>query len=54
MDSEICTLVVLALLVAGGWIIDVLIHREPPTRIERLMRRQVRRSPDAIRRTQRV
>jgi hypothetical protein len=54
MDSEICTLVALALLVAGGWIIDVLIHREPPTRLERMMRRQIRRSSDAIRGAQEV
>jgi hypothetical protein len=54
MDSEICTLVALGLLVAAGWIIDVLVHRDPPTRMERLMRNQIRRWTDAIRGTQRV
>ena len=40
MSSAIFTLGALAVLVAAGWIIDVLAHRPPPTRLQRLMTRQ--------------
>lgn len=49
MDSAIFTLGALAVLVAAGWVIDLLVHREPPTRMQRLMATQIRRSSAAIR-----
>jgi len=49
MDSAIFTLAALGGLVAVGWIIDLLVHRTPPTHLERLMAAQIRRSTDAIR-----
>jgi hypothetical protein len=35
MNSAICTLGVLALLVAAGWVIELLAHRTPPSRMQR-------------------
>lgn len=49
MESAIFTLGALAVLVSAGWIIDLLVHREPPSRLERLMAMQLRRSTSAIR-----
>jgi hypothetical protein len=49
MDSAIFTLAALGALVAVAWIIDLLVHRTPPTRLERMMAAQIRRSTDAIR-----
>lgn len=49
MDSPILTLGALAVLVTCGWIIDVLAHRAPPTRMQRLLASQLERSADAIR-----
>ncbi len=49
MNSAIFTLAALGGLVAVGWIIDLLVHHTPPTRLERLMAAQIRRSTDAIR-----
>jgi len=48
MDSEILTLVVLAILVAGGWLIDFLSHRSSST-LEREMVRQIKKSAQTIR-----
>lgn len=49
MESAIFTLGALAVLVAVGWVIDLLVHREPPTRTERLMASQIQRSTAVIR-----
>ena len=49
MESAIFTLAALGALVAVGWGIDLLVHRTPPTRLERLMAAQLRRSSDVIR-----
>jgi hypothetical protein len=49
MESAIFTLGALAVLVAAGWIIDLLVHREPPSRMQRLMATQIQRSTAAIR-----
>jgi hypothetical protein len=49
MESAIFTLGALAVLVAAGWIIELIVHREPPSRIERLMSAQLQRSARAIR-----
>jgi len=35
MISAILTLGVLALLVAAGWVIELVAHRTPPTRLQR-------------------
>ena len=49
MESAIFTLGALGVLVAAGWVIDLLVHREPPSRIQRLMATQIQRSTAAIR-----
>ncbi|SEB24531.1 hypothetical protein [Variovorax sp. YR216] len=54
MESTIFTLGALAVLVAAGWIIDLLVYREPPTRMQRLMASQIRRSTAVIRGGQEV
>ncbi|MGJ7507004.1 hypothetical protein [Variovorax sp. GT1P44] len=48
MDSEIFTMIALALLVAGGWLIDV-IHQRGTSRFQRHMTDQLRKSADTIR-----
>jgi hypothetical protein len=48
MDSAILTLGALALVVAAGWAIDLLLHRTPQTRMQRMMAQQLRRSARAI------
>jgi len=48
MDSAIFTLGALAVVVAAGWVIDLLRHRTPQTRMQRLLAQQVRRSTRAI------
>ena len=48
MNSEIYILGALALLVAAGWLIDLIVHRTPPTRMQRLMAKQIERSTRAI------
>lgn len=47
MDSEVFTIAALALLVAGGWLIDLLNHREE-SRLSRGMARQIKKSTDTI------
>ena len=49
MESAIFSLGALAVLVTVGWIIDLLVHREPPTRMQRLMASQIKRSATVIR-----
>jgi hypothetical protein len=49
MDSAIFTLAALGALVAIGWVIDLVVHREPQTRLERLLAAQLQRSTNAIR-----
>jgi hypothetical protein len=49
MISAILTFSALGAVVTAGWVIDLLVRREPPTRIEKLMSEQLRRSTDAIR-----
>lgn len=48
MDSEVVTLGVLAIVVAGGWLIDLLSHRAP-TSLQRQMANQLKKSADTIR-----
>ena len=48
MDSEIFTMIALALLVAGGWLIDVL-HQRGSSRFHREMSNQLKKSADTIR-----
>jgi hypothetical protein len=48
MDSEIFTMVALAVLIAGGWLID-LIHQRGTTRLQRHMADQLKKSADTIR-----
>ena len=48
MDSEVLTLGALAILVAGGWLIDVLSHRDPSP-LQRQMAHQIKKSVDTIR-----
>jgi hypothetical protein len=48
MDSEVLTLGALAVLVAGGWLIDVLNHLGA-TPLQRRMLRQIKKSVDTIR-----
>ena len=48
MDSEIVTMVVLALLVAGGWLIDVL-NQRGTMRFHRHVSMQLKKSADTIR-----
>ncbi|MDM0013475.1 hypothetical protein QTH87_13620 [Variovorax sp. J22P168] len=48
MDSEVVTLGVLAIVVAGGWLIDVLSHRSPSP-LQRQMVNQIKKSADTIR-----
>ena len=48
MDSEVLTLGVLALLVVGGWLVDVLNHWESSP-LQRQMVRQIKKSADTIR-----
>ena len=43
MDSEVLTIGALALLVAGGWLIDLLTHREE-SRLSRSMIRHIKKS----------
>ncbi|SEA80241.1 hypothetical protein [Variovorax sp. YR216] len=47
MDSEVFTIGALALLVAGGWLIDLLNHREE-SRLSRGMARQLKKSADTL------
>ncbi|MBO9513840.1 MAG: hypothetical protein J7549_06940 [Variovorax sp.] len=47
MDSEVLTMGVLALLVAGGWLIDLLNHREE-SRFRRHVARQLKKSADTL------
>lgn len=49
MESAIFSLGALAVLVTVGWVIDLLVHREPPTRMQRLMASQIQRSAAVIR-----
>ncbi|MBB3181697.1 hypothetical protein [Variovorax sp. Sphag1AA] len=49
MESEIFSLGALAVLVTVGWVIDLVVHREPPTRMQRLMAAQIQRSAAVIR-----
>jgi hypothetical protein len=48
MDSEIFTMIALAVLVAGGWLIDVL-HQRGTSRFHRDMTDQLKKSADTIR-----
>jgi len=48
MDSEVLTLVALAVLVAGGWLVDVLNHLESSP-LQRRMVQQIKKSADTIR-----
>ena len=48
MDSEIFTLGGLAILVAAGWLIDLLGHRSPPA-LEREMANQIKKSAETLR-----
>lgn len=48
MDSEIFTMIALALLVGGGWVIDV-IHQRGTSRFHRHMTDQLKKSSDTIR-----
>ena len=48
MDSAILTLGALAVVVVAGWAIDLLLHRTPQTRMQRMMAQQLRRSARAI------
>lgn len=48
MDSEVLTLGALAILVAGGWLIDLLSHRDPSP-LQRQMADQIKKSLDTIR-----
>lgn len=47
MDSEVFTIGALALLVAGGWLIDFLNHREE-SRLGRHVARQLKKSAETI------
>ena len=47
MDSEVLTIGALALLVAGGWLIDLLNHRDE-SRLSRSMIRHIQKSADAL------
>jgi hypothetical protein len=47
MDSEVFTLGALAILVAGGWLIDLLSQRGS-ARFRRDMARQIRKSSETI------
>ena len=49
MESAIFSLGALAVLVTVGWVIELLVHREPPTRMQQLMASQLERSAAAIR-----
>ncbi|MBO9651096.1 MAG: hypothetical protein J7605_21530 [Variovorax sp.] len=49
MESAIFSLGALAVLVAVGWVIELLVHREPPTRMQRMMASQIQRSAAVIR-----
>ncbi|SEB23722.1 hypothetical protein [Variovorax sp. YR216] len=49
MESAIFSLGALAVLVTAGWVIELLVHREPPSRMQRLMASQIQRSAAAIR-----
>ena len=48
MDSEMLTLAILAIMVAAGWLIDVLRQRTPSP-LQREMVRQIRKSAETIR-----
>ena len=48
MDSEILTLGALAILVAGGWLIDLLGHRGS-SELQREMVNRIKKSADTIR-----
>jgi hypothetical protein len=48
MDTEVFTLGALAILVAGGWLIDLLGHRAPSA-LEREMVAQIKKSAETIR-----
>ena len=48
MDSEVLTLGALAILVAGGWLIDVLSHRGSSP-LQRRMASQIKKSAETIR-----
>ena len=48
MDSEIFTMIALAVLVAGGWLIDVH-HQRGSSRFHRDMSDQLKKSADTIR-----
>lgn len=48
MESAIFTLATLAVVVAAGWAVDLLLHRSPATRMQRLMAQQLERSTRAI------
>lgn len=47
MDSEVFTIGALALLVAGGWLIDLLNHREESW-LGRSMLRHIKKSADTL------
>lgn len=48
MDSEVLTLGALAVLVAGGWLIDLLSHRSS-SELQREMVNRIKKSADTIR-----
>jgi hypothetical protein len=48
MDSEVFTLVALAVLVTGGWLIELFGH-PAPTALEREMTIQIKKSVETIR-----
>jgi hypothetical protein len=48
MDSAIITLGALAVVLAAGWAVDLLLHRTPQTRMQRMMAQQLERSARAL------
>ena len=48
MESAIMSLGALAVLVTVGWVIELHVHREPPTRMERPIASQIQRSAAVI------
>jgi hypothetical protein len=48
MDSEILTLAILAILVAAGWLVDLL-RQHSASPLQREMVRQIKKSADTIR-----